>query len=144
MAEDSYDPVEVFYSFLAGSVNWDDLGAKLIRVYEYKNVDLRTGDYVVVGPAIERDEFLGIGAMEFIRYVTIEVSVMTAESRIRMRNLAEAIRRVIRTKENWQVGDRLLLNVRIARQSDRSDVERGLYTTTLEVEWFEIEKRLPT
>jgi hypothetical protein len=137
----TYDPVEVFYQLLSTNVDWDSEGAKLIRSYQYKNIDLRTGDYVVVGPATERDEFLGIGAMEFIRYVTIEISVMTAESRERMRQLGEMVRRVIRTKEDWAVGDRLLLNVRIARQVDRSDIERGLYTLTLEVEWFEIEKR---
>ena len=141
MAEETYDPVEVFYQLLSANVDWDSIGAKLIRAYQYKNIDLRTGDYVVVGPATERDEFLGIGAMEFIRYVTIEVSVMTAESRERMRQLGEVVRRVIRTKENWFVGDRLLLNVRISRQVDRSDIERGLYTLTMEVEWFEIEKR---
>jgi hypothetical protein len=142
VAEETYDPVEVFYQLLSANVDWDSVGAKLIRAYQYKNIDLRTGDYVVVGPAIERDEFLGIGAMEFIRYVTIEVSVMTAESRSRMRQLGEIVRQVIRTKENWFVGDRLLLNVRISRQADRSDAERGLYTLTQEVEWFEIEKRV--
>jgi hypothetical protein len=142
VAEVAYDPVEVFYQFLSANVDWDSVGAKLIRAYQYKNIDLRTGDYVVVGPATERDEFIGIGAMEFIRYVTIEVSVMTAESRERMRQLGEVVRRVIRTKENWSVGDRLLLNVRISRQADRSDIERGLYTLTMEVEWFEIEKRV--
>jgi len=142
VAEAVYDPVEVFYRFLSANVDWDGLGVKLIRAYQYKNVDLRTGDYVVIGPATERDEFLGIGAMEFIRYVTIEISVMTAESRERMRQLGEIIRQVIRTKEDWFVGDRLLLNVRISRQTDRSDIERGLYTLTMEVEWFEIEKRV--
>jgi hypothetical protein len=34
-----------------------------------------------------------------------------------------------------------MLNVRIARQVDRSDIERGIYSQFLEVEWFEIEKR---
>jgi hypothetical protein len=142
VAEVAYDPVEVFYQLLSANVDWDSVGAKLIRAYQYKNIDLRTADYVVIGPATERDEFLGIGAMEFIRYVTIEVSVMTAESRERMRQLGEIVRRVIRTKEDWTVGDRLLLNVRISRQADRSDLERGLYTLTMEVEWFEIEKRV--
>jgi hypothetical protein len=142
VAEVAYDPVEVFYQLLSANVDWDSVGAKLIRAYQYKNIDLRTGDYVVIGPAAERDEFLGIGAMEFIRYVTIEVSVMTAESRERMRQLGEIVRRVIRTKEDWTVGDRLLINVRISRQTDRSDLERGLYTLTMEVEWFEIEKRV--
>jgi hypothetical protein len=142
VAEVAYDPVEVFYRLLSANVDWDSVGTKLIRAYQHKNIDLRTADYVVIGPATERDEFLGIGAVEFIRYVTIEVSVMTAESRERMRQLGEIVRRVIRTKEDWTVGDRLLLNVRISRQADRSDIERGLYTLTMEVEWFEIEKRV--
>jgi hypothetical protein len=79
--------------------------------------------------------------MEFVRYITLGVSVRTAESRSRVREITEKLRDVLRGKENWDVGGRLMLNVRIARQVDRSDIERGIYSQFLEVEWFEIEKR---
>ena len=102
---------------------------------------MRTGDFIIIESATERDEFFGLGAMEFVRYVTIRMSVMTAESRHRVRELSEKVRDVLRRKENWVVGDRIMLNLRISREIDRSDIERGIYSQQIEVEWFEIEKR---
>jgi hypothetical protein len=136
-----YDPVEEFYTMITSAFNWGGFNVTVIRVYEYKNIDLRSGDYLVIEGATERDEFLGIGGMEFVRYITLGVSVRTAESRSRVREITEKLRDVLRGKENWDVGGRLMLNVRIARQVDRSDIERGIYSQFLEVEWFEIEKR---
>jgi len=136
-----YDPVEEFYTMITSAFNWADLNVAVIRSYEYKNIDLRSRDYLVIEGATERDEFLGIGGMEFVRYITLGVSIRTAESRSRVREITEKLRDVLRRKENWEVGDRLMLNVRIARQVDRSDIERGIYSQFLEVEWFEIEKR---
>ena len=103
---------------------------------------MRTGDFVVIETAIERDEFLGIGAMEFIRYVTLRLNVRTAESRYRVREISEKIRTIVRMKENWFVDGHLLLNLRIAREIDRSDTERHIYSQEIEIEWFEIEKRI--
>ena len=137
-----YDPVEVFYQLLSSSFSWEDIGVKLIKSYDYKNIDLRVGDYIVVDGATERDEFLGIGAMEFVRYVTLRFNVRTSESRMRVREISEKVREILRAKENWSVGDRLLLNLRISRQVDRSDIERGIFSQLFEVEWFEIEKRI--
>jgi hypothetical protein len=136
-----YDPVEEFYTMITSAFNWSDFNVTVIRAYEFKNIDLRSGDYLIVEGATERDEFLGIGGMEFVRYITLGVSVRTAESRARVREITEKLRDLLRGKENWNVGDRLMLNVRIARQVDRSDIERGIYSQFLEVEWFEIEKR---
>jgi hypothetical protein len=136
-----YDPVEEFYTMITSAFDWARLNVNVIRAYEYKNIDLRVGDYLIIEGATERDEFLGIGGMEFVRYITLGVSVRTAESRARVREITEKLRDVLRGKENWDVGGRLMLNVRIARQVDRSDIERGIYSQFLEVEWFEIEKR---
>jgi len=137
----TYDPVEEFYAMITSAFNWVDFNVNVIRAYEYKNIDLRVGDYLVIEGATERDEFLGIGGMEFVRYITLGVSVRTAESRARVREITEKLRDVLRRKENWDIGGRLMLNVRISRQVDRSDIERGIYSQFLEVEWFEIEKR---
>jgi hypothetical protein len=140
MAED-YDPVEIFYSMITNAFDWSSINVNVIRGYEYKNIDLRVGDYLVIGSATERDEFLGIGGLEFVRYITLNVSTRTGESRSRSREISEKLRTVLRAKENWVVGSRLLLNVRISREQDGSDYERGIYSQIFEVEWFEIEKR---
>jgi len=140
--DDVYDPIEIFHKLLVSNHDWEADGVKVVKAYDYKNIDLRTGDFVVIETAIERDEFLGIGAMEFIRYVTLRLDVKTAESRYRVREISEKIRNIVRMKENWFVDGHLLLNLRIAREIDRSDTERHIYSQEIEIEWFEIEKRI--
>jgi len=138
---DVYDPIEIFYKLISSAYDWESVDVKVVKAYEYKNIDLRTADYIIVESATERDEFLGIGAMEFIRFVNLTFSVKTMASRFRVREISEKVREILRKKENWFIDDHLLLNLRIVRENDRSDIERGIFSQNFEVEWFEIEKR---
>ncbi|MCS7136738.1 MAG: hypothetical protein NZ941_00030, partial [Candidatus Caldarchaeum sp.] len=139
----TYDPVDAVVKIL--SDNWPEEVSRptIGKLYEFKQIDLRAGDYVLVGRVNERQEFLGIGGLEYSRYVSVEIIVQTMESRERALELINRVRGIIRLKENWvyeQGGDSwLLLNMILRRVNDRSEIERGIYSFVGEVEWFTIE-----
>jgi len=72
-----YDPIEVLYKILVSARDWEADSIELVRVYDLRTFT-RTGDYIVIGPSNERQEFLGIGGFEYTRYVTVGVAVYTA------------------------------------------------------------------
>jgi Ribonuclease G/E len=55
-----YDPVEEFYTMITSAFNWEDFNVTVIRAYEYKNIDLRSGDYLVIEGATEGMNFWGL------------------------------------------------------------------------------------
>jgi len=133
-----YDPIEVLYKILVSARDWEADSIELVRVYDLRTFT-RTGDYIVIGPSNERQEFLGIGGFEYTRYVTVGVAVYTAESRERAKEMIRMVRDILRNKSNWSYDGAVLLNVILARVSDNTDYERNLWSYRGEVEWFTIE-----
>lgn len=136
-----YDPQEIVYKLISRVCNWENEGVKVVMEYDLKNVDLRVGDYIIVGSCVENEEPISLSAVDYVRYVAIEISIRTTQGRGRVREIARKIREHIREKDNWEVDGIILLNFRISSQRDRSDYERGIYTQDIEFEWFTIEKK---
>lgn len=135
----SYDPAEDLLSLLKAALV-DEVGIVVEKEWELKNIDLNQADYVLIRGVDEEDEHFGIGGLEFTRYVTADILVKSSQGRERVRKLGEMIRTYLRRKENWMVGDRLLLNM-VVRNGDLTTTERGIWSLTLTVQWFQIEVR---
>jgi len=121
----AYDPVDDVITML--DENWSSSITKpnIIKAYDIRAVDLRRGDYVIVGQVSESDEYFGI-PMEFRRVAMVSIMVKTKTSRSRMRELAEEVRRILRDKDVWRENGYYL--VRLTRAVDMTDRERKVYT----------------
>ncbi|MEM1800933.1 MAG: hypothetical protein QXF58_04250 [Desulfurococcaceae archaeon] len=137
-----YDPTDDMLTLLKGAFEGEEGRTVFIgREWELKNLDLNQMDYILIRDAYEEDEYLGIGGMEFVRNITVELIIKTNLGRERVRELGEKLRRYLRGKENWMVGERLLLNLQV-RSGDLSRDERGIWSLVIVVEWFQIEVRV--
>lgn len=133
-----FDPVEVIYKIL-GNYNWESEGVQVVRQWEAKAIDLRKSDYIIIGGVRERDEFLGIGAREYMRRVSVRLQIRVAESRERAREIVNKVRQIFRNKDNWFLDGVWHLNMQIVDISDRTDAERRVFTHLLEISWFVVE-----
>lgn len=133
----SYDPIELAYSALVECFE-NDMNVNVVRVYEIKQVDLRSGDYVIVFGAAEDDDFLGIGGHEYLRTITVEVVLRTGEGRQRIREMEERVRTFFRNKDNWRkLGDNVigvLVGLRDVRAS-----ETNIWTADLDIRWQKVD-----
>lgn len=137
-----YDPIEAFIGIMKQNHDWEAEGVEIMPAWGVKAYDLRQTDVMVVGPVDEEDDFLGIGGLEFTRYVRLTVRVDTAKSRERAVQLVRLVRNILRRKENWLYDGRVLLNMRISGVFDLSDRQKGIYSFEIHVEWFTIEVRV--
>ena len=89
----TYDPVDDVISILNN--NWDSSISKpnIIKAYNIRAVDLRRGDYIIVGQVSEADDYVGI-PLEFRRTAVISIMVKTKTSRERVREIAEEVRSI--------------------------------------------------
>ena len=133
----AYDPADDLMTLLENALA-DEQDVKIYKEWEIRDLDLLSGDYVLIRSISEEDEYLGIGGMEFMRHVVASVMIRTAESRERVRELEEKIRTYFRTKANWVVNGRTLLNLFVTT-GDLTRTERGIWTQEIEVFWFTIE-----
>lgn len=133
----AYDPADDLMTLLENALA-DEQDVKIYKEWEIRDLDLLSGDYVLIRSISEEDEYLGIGGMEFMRHVVASVMIRTAESRERVRELEEKIRAYFRTKANWVVNGRTLLNLYVTT-GDLTRTERGIWTQEIEVFWFTIE-----
>lgn len=136
----SYDPSLDLLSLLRDAL----VGEQKVfieREWVIRNIDVTEQDYVLIRDIEEEYEFLGIGGMEFTRFLTARVLVKSAAGRERVRQLEETIRNYLRAKENWLVSGRVLYNLVVRRTGDLSMTERGIWSQEMEITWFQIEVR---
>ncbi|RLG67510.1 hypothetical protein DRN93_04410 [archaeon] len=133
----AYDPVDDVISILNN--NWDSSISKpnIIKAYNIRAVDLRRGDYIIVGQVSEADDYVGI-PLEFRRTAVISIMVKTKTSRERVREIAEEVRSILRDKDVWR--DNGYLMMRLTRAVDMTDRERKIYTIVFDAVLQRLEK----
>jgi len=133
----AYDPVDDVISILNN--NWDSSISKpnIIKAYNIRAVDLRRGDYIIVGQVSEADDYVGI-PLEFRRTAVISIMVKTKTSRERVREIAEEVRSILRDKDVWR--DNGYLMMRLTRAVDMTDRERKIYTIVFDAVLQKLEK----
>ena len=121
----TYDPVDDMISILDD--NWSSSVTKpnIIKAYDIRAVDLRRGDYVIIGQVSEADDYVGV-PLEFRRTAVVSIMLKTKTSRDRAREMAEEVRRILRDKDVWR--DNGYLMMRLTRAVDMTDRERKVYT----------------
>jgi hypothetical protein len=132
-----YDPSEDIVTLLSNALA-DEPDVKILRIWEVRDIDLLSGDFALIRSQDVEDEFLGIGAREYRRNVFVQFQLRTAESRERLIQLAEKVRRYFRNSQNWRIGTRQLLNLFLTNR-DLVEVERGIWSMDFEAQWFVIE-----
>jgi len=133
----AYDPVDDVISILNN--NWDSIISKpnIIKAYNIRAVDLRRGDYIIVGQVSEADDYVGI-PLEFRRTAVVSIMVKTKTSRERVREIAEEVRSILRDKDVWR--DNGYLMMRLTRAVDMTDRERKIYTIVFDAVLQRLEK----
>jgi len=99
---------------------------------DFRYIPINT-EYVLVNSLAQGDNFLGIGAVDYLRDVGVSVMVHTSQGRTRMIQMLEECRRIIRTKSKWTVNGNKYDMVQMSVDTDLSDRKRKDWSISFDV-----------
>lgn len=128
------DPLQDFRDILYNNWNISTGGTKptIEKEMDFRALPINQ-EFVLVNSLSEGDQFNGIGAVDYIRDVGVNVQVYTNLGRDRLRQMTEECRRMIRKKANWKPNGHMYDRVLMSVTTDLSDERRKDWRISFDV-----------
>lgn len=119
--------------------NWNEANTgnvkpKIDVIYNYKTIDVRFKDYVLVYSATKTRRFFSIGGKDFEKNARVTIDIRSSNE-TRYKLYKQEVRRII--SNSIQFGNYII--VAIVSENELSDRTYKLYRCTMDVELKEIE-----
>ena len=132
----TFDPAEELKTLLNTKWNTEIEKPEIIRTIEHRSYNVIDKDVIMIGQTMETDEPFGIGGRDYKRNIIMLITVKTTKSYERMQEMAEEVRRILRTPENWSPFHFFIMTNKV----DLSQREAKIYSSTFDVLAYRFER----
>lgn len=98
------NPEYDFYYILSNAWSLDDPKPLIDAEYNYRSTDVAHNESILIKLISENESFLGLGALEYKRDLTLIVTIRTGGDRNRKSALYAEVKRIFRTIGYWSGG----------------------------------------